>query len=288
MAAAKHRLRPQSYRSDQIRIKPLLEHFGDRPIDQITPARIEAWLLAKRESGVSGSTVNRYHALLSSVFSFAVRTEKLAANPARRVKRFKESDPRVRYLTDDEEAAIRKVLRWQWPEGEAELDVYLHTGLRRTELFELRWEDVDLDNGFITVKGKGGAQEFIRLNSIAKAAILKLHKSSNGSPFVSARRKDAKRKDYGRRLERCIKTAGIENFAPYHGLRHTFASRLAMESVDLRSIQDLMRHKTISMTIRYAHLSPEHQKANVERLVTRMDTKPRRKTRQVRQMVLSK
>ena len=74
------------------------------------------------------------------------------------------------------------------------------------------------------------------------------------------------RRDTRRWFEKCIHQAGIQNFR-WHDLRHTFASRLVMAGVDLRSVQELLGHKSILMTMRYAHLSPSHQQASVERLV---------------------
>jgi integrase len=65
-----------------------------------------------------------------------------------------------------------------------------------------------------------------------------------------------------------LRVAEIEDFR-FHDLRHTFASRLAMESVDLMTIRELMGHKTMAMTLRYSHLSPGHRQTAIERLVTR-------------------
>jgi site-specific recombinase XerC len=74
-------------------------------------------------------------------------------------------------------------------------------------------------------------------------------------------------------FEKCIKSSKMENFT-WHCLRHTFASNLVMQSVDIRTAQELMGHKTIQMTLRYAHLAPQHQLAAVQRLC---DTKTQTK-----------
>ncbi len=70
---------------------------------------------------------------------------------------------------------------------------------------------------------------------------------------------------------RAFRAAQIEDFR-FHDLRHTFASRLAMEGVDLMTIRELMGHKTMAMTLRYSHLSPGHRRTAIERLVTRSTT----------------
>ena len=68
-----------------------------------------------------------------------------------------------------------------------------------------------------------------------------------------------------------LRAAQIDDFR-FHDLRHTFASRLAMEAVDLMTIRELMGHKTMAMTLRYSHLSPGHRRTAIERLVTRTTT----------------
>lgn len=112
---------------------------------------------------------------------------------------------------------------------------------------------------------KNGEIRYVPLNDEASVALRTAHKQSNGQPFVFLNR-------YGLRLvsprewfDPSVKGAGIEDFT-WHCLRHTFASRLVMAGVDLRTVQELMGHKTIQMTVRYAHLAPKHQLNAVQRL----------------------
>jgi Phage integrase family len=79
--------------------------------------------------------------------------------------------------------------------------------------------------------------------------------------------KAPRNKDPRRTFEAAVKESGILNFR-YHDIRHTFASRLVMAGVDLRTVQELMGHKTVAMTIRYSHLAPSHQREAIERLVS--------------------
>ena len=269
----KNRLAKRSYRTDELRLKPLVEEFGDMPAAAVTSDKIDTFLASLRAAGTSGPTANRYRSLLSSIYSFGVRAGKVQLNPVARVDRFRESDARVRFLDKGEELAIRKAIRKDWPEGESEFDLLLNTGMRRAENFGLKWEHVDLDRKILTVYGKGGYRRFVPINSKAKSALLKLYKRSNGSAFVCCHREDEDQSDWSRKLEDCVTDAGIDNFRAYHDLRHTFASRLVMAGVDLRSVQELLGHRSIVTTMRYAHLSPDHQKANIERLVTRPKTR---------------
>ena len=264
LAQKRTRLAPRSYLADSLRSAKLLEGWRELPLASLTPARIEERLRGMRESGLSGSTVNRYRSLLSSLFAFALRTGRVTINPMRQVQRYKENDPRIRYLGDDEEAALRKIVRANFPEREPELDIALHTGIRRGEQFGLRWEAVDLKNLRIAVRGKTG-RRFVPLNSKARLALESLRLQSTGSAFVCPDAQRDGQLDWRRWFESCVRSADIENFT-WHDLRHTFASRLVMAGVDLSSVQKLLGHKSILMTMRYAHLAPGHLQDAVEKL----------------------
>lgn len=272
MAAKKNRLAKRSYHADELRLEPLNKEFGSLPASSITPDRIESFLRKRRDGGISGSTANRIRSLISNIFTLAVDAGKLDVNPVARVGRYREGDPRIRFLEEDEEAVVRNAIREEWPEGESEFDLVLNTGMRRREYYELKWENVDLRRKIVTVYGKGGYRRFIPLNSSARAALEKLYAASDGSPYVCPHKKSSEQNDFRRKLEKCMKKAGIENFRAYHDLRHTFASRMVMAGVDLRSVQELLGHRSIVTTLRYAHLSPDHQKANVEKIVTEKKT----------------
>jgi len=141
-----------------------------------------------------------------------------------------------------------------------EVEIALMTGMRMSEQLTLEWEEIDLDEGTIHLsKTKNGSGRFVRLNSRALAVLTMMHKRGLGHGRVSP----AKRPDWFREA---VRTAGIKDFT-WHCLRHTFASRLIMAGVDLRTVQELMGHKSITMTARNAHLSPEHRAAALEKLM---------------------
>jgi integrase len=134
----------------------------------------------------------------------------------------------------------------------------LFTGMRRGELFKLRWDDVDFDRGFIHIRQpKGGKDQVIPLNQAARK-VLDAHPRT-GSPFVFPGRGGKQRTEIRRPIERIRKAADLpKDFRPLHGLRHTFASMLASSGeVDLYTLQKLLTHKTAAMTQRYAHLRDE-------------------------------
>jgi integrase len=134
----------------------------------------------------------------------------------------------------------------------------LFTGMRRGELFKLRWQDLDFDRSFIHIRQpKGGKDQTIPLNQ-ATRELLENHPRT-GSPYVFPGRGGKQRTEIRRPLDRIRKVAGLPpGFRPLHGLRHVYASMLASSGqVDLYTLQKLLTHKSAAMTQRYAHLRDE-------------------------------
>lgn len=268
MEHKKLRLAPLSFQSDRQRLGKLMSTIVDTPAELVTSERLEAIFDNLRREGLCGGTVNRYRSLVSSIFAWGVRAGRVRSNPISRIKRFRENENRVRYLRADEEEKLRSQIRATCPEREPELDLALYTGMRRGEQFTLKWADVDLERGILTVHGKSG-RRFIVANSSARAAIEKLKSETNGANggtnYVCPETVADTQRDWRRWFEAAAKKAGIANFH-WHDLRHTFASRLVMAGVDLRTVQELLGHKSILMTMRYAHLSPDHRQAAAEKI----------------------
>jgi site-specific recombinase XerD len=265
LAQKQLRLRPQSYETDCGRLDKLLPIIGSLPIEQVTSARLEQVLGDLKRSGLAGSTVNRYRSLVSSIFTAAVRQDLVAVNPLARVKPFKESAGRVRYLLEDEETRLRAVIRRDYPDRIPELDLALNTGMRRGEQWSLKWSDVDFRAGQITVFGKTGRRH-IQMNSAARSALTEFERRVRSSEYVCEQSTGGDTRDWRRWLETSVKRAGIPNFH-WHDLRHTFASRMVMAGVDIRTVQELLGHRDIKMTMRYSHLSPDHRATAVEKIV---------------------
>jgi site-specific recombinase XerD len=254
-----------SYRVDEGRMEALKKEFGSRIADSITPQEIDRWM-ANTLSDRAPATLNRYRALLSLTYRVGIANRKVATNPARSIRQRRENNARIRWLRSGEETRLRTVLEKKYPHRLVELELALNTGLRQGEQYSLIWDNIDLERRILTVtKSKNGERRHIPLNDAALAALMSAKRYSNDGPAVFWNR-------YGERLrtprqwfEEALEDAKISNFR-WHDLRHTFASRLVMAGVDLRTVQQLMGHKTIGMTVRYAHLAPEHQLAAVQKL----------------------
>lgn len=203
---------------------------------------------------------------------------------AKTVKVYPAPKGRVRYLTTDEEAALRRILRLQYPEQrKLEVDLALYTGLRKGEQYTARWSKVDLENRFMTVVGKsrGGIEErTIPLNPVALETLQKLYLLSGHTSYVIPVLRQTKQVhvdrtgvvDERRWFEGALEAAGIENFR-WHDLRHTFASRMVMGGVPLQTVMEWMGHKEIRMTLIYSHLAPGHHWEEMKKIVdTREDS----------------
>ena len=263
------------------RVELALPAFGDRIAESITTRELQDWvdeMAEKREW--TGGTQNRFKSSLSTVFREGMRAGKVSVNPARLIRRSKESLGRVRFLSYEEEARLRKVIALNLPgrindEGEsafAQLDVALHTGMRKSEQFTATWDQVDLEKGYIYLSmTKNGSDRFVTLNSAAVQVLKSLQKRhkqlglpSDSTLFHSKR--DGLIKNPRKWFATALEQAKIKGVT-WHTLRHTFASRLVMAGVDLKTVQELMGHKTIAMTARYAHLAPTHKLQALETLV---------------------
>jgi site-specific recombinase XerD len=263
------------------RVELALPVFGNRIAESITTREFQDWVDEMAdEREWTGGTQNRFKSSLSTVFREGMRAGKVSVNPARLIRRAKESLGRVRFLSYDEEAKLRKAIAANLPgrikdDGEsafAQLDVALHTGMRKSEQFTPTWDQVDLERGYIYLSmTKNGSDRFVTLNSVAVQVLRSLqerHKRLGLPPdstlFHSKR--DGLIKNPRKWFATALEQAEIKGVT-WHTLRHTFASRLVMGGVDLKTVQELMGHKTIAMTARYAHLAPTHKLQALETLV---------------------
>ena len=254
-----------SFADDKVRMAKLVEWLGERPADSISPQEIERWLSTKAQE-LKPATLNRYRALLSLMYRLGMQNGKVASNPARLVRQRKEENGRIRFLSPDEEQELRKTIQKDCLPHEAELDLALNTGLRRSEQYGLTWDCVDFERRQLTVpRSKNGETRHVPLNDSAIAALRVAENQKNGNPYVFLNSDGARLHSPRFWFDAVVVDAKLKDFT-WHCLRHTFASRLVMAGVDLRTVQELMGHKTIQMTVRYSHLAPQHRLAAVQRL----------------------
>lgn len=243
--------------------------FNDRVARTIKKGDIQTWLLDQMdEQEWAPATRNRYQAAFSLIFRVGVDNGKIALNPASRIKRKAEDNEVIRYLTKEEEERLVAVIRENWPHYMEAFLIAVYTGMRSSAQFNLTWRDVSLERRQIRRKKTGGKKmPPLPLNSVAYEAFVALHTRTGGKGFVFLNTKGERLRESRDWFEPAIKLAKIEDYT-WHCNRHTFASRLVMAGVDIRTVAQLMGHATIQMTMRYAHLAPEHNQGAVEKLVS--------------------
>lgn len=197
------------------------------------------------------------------------------------MERQKENNNRVRYLSEDEEKKLREAIRSkpEWAEHEPEVDLALHTGLRRSSMYiGLTWENVDFMGRVAVIpKTKNGEQVVAPLNDVAIRALAIFRARGNGSGRIVRNVKGETLSVNAHWFPAAIRSAGIKDFR-WHDLRHCYASRLRQAGVPLGNIAELLGHKGLAMTLRYAHLSIPNLHAAVALLSRSTTLAPAEKT----------
>jgi integrase len=259
--------KPSSYRRNKQIAATLVKYFGGRFIYHIENVDVEGYKKSRKEQGVSFSTINREMALLKTVLNKAKEWEVLQT-PVPKIKLFKVDNRRVRYLTEDE---YRKLLDLSPEPLRSIILIAVNTGMRRGELLSLKWKDVDVKEQIVTLwDTKNREKRHIYMNSVVADAFIGVRGNDTSEYVFPGKEGNTHISEsyVSHMFSRLVEQAGIKDFR-YHDMRHTFGSWLAMEGFSLKTIQDLLGHKSIEMTLRYAHLSPEHKKMAVERLERR-------------------
>jgi integrase len=257
------------------RIGLIKKAFGNRIAASIKPFEISDWL---ESMDVAPATRNRYKTTFSAIYRYGKGRDKVQVNPARDLTSEPVDSGIIRSMTKAEEDRLRKVLqdgvdacgplqptlRQRAQHHIYELDVALGTGLRRGEMYKLRWPDVDLDEKKIVVRDpKNGKDRLVFLNDDVFEAfkalkMLGLHrkrraadKPNNSAPDVVFALGDPK-KWFASALHR----AKVKNFR-WHDLRHSFCTRLAENGETMPVIMKAAGHRSTQTTMRYIHLDED-------------------------------
>ncbi len=237
---------------------PVARNGGD-------PKKVKAEHVSR---GAKSYTVNFEVMTIKTMLNLAVKWKYLEKSPAQGVKDLKTDDSkRRRFLTDIEcEWLLQGCSREDYPI----FFTLLNTGMRRAELTNLEWSDIDFENGIIKIQRKANwlpktGEREIPMNEELKTLLDKLPKRGNYI-FTSAIGGKMKEDTIRQKLVRIAKNAGIPNLTEVHALRHTFASRLIQRGVDLPSVQKLLGHTSIETTMIYSHQTTDQLRDAVERL----------------------
>lgn len=276
------------------RLQANFDHLMHLPLHGVGVSVVEQWRTLKLKAGRKPSTINRSVVSLRAVLSKAVEWEQVEEHPLSKLKRLHEdSHPNARYLSEEEEKRLLVALaqrdneikdaRKSANEHRAERDypllpdlsrlryadrvepmvlLALKTGLRRGELFGLRWSDIHLDKNYLTVRGDISKSQRTRHLPLSPTAykVLEAWKlqcpEPDGLVFPGATGKPLSNMKSSWRT--VLEKAGIERFR-WHDMRHDFASKLVMKGVPLNTVRELCGHADMATTLRYAHLAPDHK-----------------------------
>jgi len=216
---------------------------------------------------LKNTTINRYKAAISVVFTFAITNYGLISNPAKSVPFKPENNARIRFLSIDERRQLFEACKAShWKKLYLLVLMAITTGARKGELTKLRWSDIDFDRQTSFVKtSKNGEPKVLPLtDSVIKE--LQLFNIKDNSLIFASTVKPDKSYCFTKPWYRALKDADIQDFR-FHDLRHSCASYLAMNGASLLEIADVLGHKQIQMTKRYAHLCIDHKQRLINKVM---------------------
>jgi integrase len=256
-------------RSRGILDQAIIPVFGDSRLAAIRQEAIERWF-AGRLSSVKASTANKELSRLKHLLSRAAEWSYLKASPAAKVRKAKEADGRVRYLTSEERDALVNGIddtvkasdgrTWTvHHEPSSPLKLYiiaaLQTGARRAELLRLRWADVDMKRRGVTFREtKNGRDRTVPMTEPLHQLLASLPRALDATAAVLPLYEP---KVLTRAFTRHALRVGLAGLT-FHDLRHDAASTLTAAGVSQRAIMEILGHRDPRMSVKYQHLAPGH------------------------------
>ena len=261
----------KAYREDLFGLVEWLEATrGDVPKpDAMSPQELRAFQAALQQAGYARSTISRKLASLRSFYRFAMRQGIANDNPAKPLRNPRRQRKLPHVLSNKEVGALLVAPPADETMGlrdRAILETMYSAGLRVSELVNLRDRDIDADQQIVRVRGKGRKERISPLGSYALRAIRRYEKKRIRDPKTEALGKDAPvfvnrfgriltTRSVGRMLEKYIGVTGLDSRTSPHTLRHSFATHLLDRGADIRSVQELLGHKSLATTQIYTHVS---------------------------------
>ena len=247
------------------------ERYGVLSLSSFTPRQVLEGRDELSKSDRRPATVNRYLAAISACCTYALKNwQWLSDNPVQKVPKLKEPSGRTRYLDDDERKRLLDVCPLISSELKLAVVLALSTGARRNNIWGLKWNDVDLTSGKELVvfrETKKGTEVRVPLAGRVIGLLLehrKVRRLDTDLLFPST--KDPHQPyDFRAPFAKAMKEARIADFR-WHDLRHSAASYLAQQGVDLRMIAGILGQKTLQMAMRYSHLNVESMRPVMEKM----------------------
>lgn len=282
----------KSYREDLQALSDhlMVAHGGHGPAPgDITTLDLRGYVSSLHTVGYAKTTVARRLASLRSFFRFGAREGWAKTNPAKPLRNPRKQLALPHFLSSEELDRLLNAPAKDDAQGlrdRAILETLYSAGLRVSELAGINQTDLDMASGVLTVRGKGRKERLAPIGSFAHKALSKwlaVRRVSTAEPqgplspvFVNKFGRRLTTRSVGRMLEKYLKETGLDQRTTPHTLRHSFATHLLDRGADIRSVQELLGHKSLATTQIYTHVSTARLKAVYEQAHPRAKLAPRR------------
>ncbi|MGD2272953.1 MAG: site-specific integrase [Desulfobacterales bacterium] len=266
----------KSHQGDKSRYEKHLKFLDDVRLKDISPLMLETLKGDLQKKNLSSATVHQVLALIRAIFRKAVSWKLYEGSiPTNEVTFPKLNNKRSRFLSHEEAAVLLKELKRLSKNVYNQSLLALYCGLRFGEIANLTWADIDLKAGIIHVRDAKAGDRHAFITEPVKEMFLeiKVNKPKKRNSLIFPDKKGKKQKHISRTFYKTVLDLGFNQGisdnrqkVSFHTLRHTFASWLAIQGTSLYEIKELMGHKSIEMTERYAHLMPNVKQKAVNKL----------------------
>jgi integrase/recombinase XerC len=265
----------RAYGGDLEALHAFLAEYFDRPANEIAAGEVDlvalrSFVAAMGVRGLAKRSQGRAIAALRAFFAWAARVGEVAADPAARLRTPKAPRTLPEHLRPGEVEALLEA-----PAGDsfaavrdrALLELLYASGLRVSELVSLDWLDLDLGERALRVVGKGGKERQVPFGRPAQEALRRWREiaslacgdgAADGAVFLNRRGGRLTDRSVRRVLDRAMAATALARGVHPHALRHSFATHLLERGADLRAIQELLGHASLSTTQRYTHVDLDH------------------------------
>lgn len=274
----------------------LKARFDDKRLDEISPFDLERMKSDMAKAGIAPKTISHCLGLLRAMFNRASDWDIYQGqNPVKKIKMPVVQNARDRFLSVEEADILLKELKrdHRFKKEYRELEdpklhdialLSLHSGARASEIFNLKGQDIDFRNGLITLRDTKNKETRYAPMTASVRDILQRRTPSSPDAYIFTDAAGEKIKEVSNSFERVVNRIGFNESVSdprqkvvFHTCRHTFASWLAIQGTPLYTIARLMGHKSIAMSERYSHLSPDHKKDAVNGLEAALKCSKERK-----------
>jgi integrase/recombinase XerC len=278
----------KSYREDLIDLADFLTDNGLKKVASrdVSPVALRGYVSALHDAGYARTSIARKLASLRSFYKFAIRQGLSENNPAQPLRNPRGQRKLPHFLTGDEIESLLNAPDKESAMGRrdrAMLEVIYSAGLRVSEVVGMNDRDIDVEEGVVRVRGKGRKERFgslgrYAIQSLRDYFLVRVRKESADSKeqptFTNKFGQRLTTRSVARMLEKYIKQCGLDTRTTPHTLRHSFATHLLDRGADIRSVQEMLGHKSLGTTQIYTHVST----ANIKQAYLRAHPRAKRTT----------